>query len=139
MSHMFARYYNETNSNRDAREGGIAPCPEVSLEISWFIQIDFKQIYGSFREPRKFRIVFYNFCYFWGTLCYWTETSTIGSDFFIISIALNTLLPYRYSGVPEQKSKVLLFLEKSLSILRYVKHDVYETSPWVRWITQPIP
>jgi len=37
--------------------------------------------FGAFR---KFRMIFYNFCYyFWGQYRWWTETNIIGKDFFI--------------------------------------------------------
>jgi len=39
---------------------------------------------AAIRPPRKFRMIFYNFCcYFWGQHCWWTETNTICNDFLI--------------------------------------------------------
>jgi len=39
---------------------------------------------AAIRAPRKFRMIFYNFCYyFWDRHCWWTETNIIGNDFFI--------------------------------------------------------
>ena len=50
--------------------------------------------------PRKFRMIFYNFCYyFWGQHCWWTETNIIGNDFFYMFALPSTVLllplPYR--------------------------------------------
>ena len=39
---------------------------------------------AAIRETRKFRIMFYNFCYyFWDQHCWWTETNIICNDFFV--------------------------------------------------------
>ena len=66
---------------------------------------------AAIRAPRKFRMVFYNFCYyFWGHNCCWTEISIIGNDFFALcwfplrsTLLLHPLL-YRCSGVPANDS-----------------------------------
>ena len=41
-------------------------------------------VIAAFRAPRKFRMIFYNFCYyFWGQHCWWTKTNINGNDFFV--------------------------------------------------------
>jgi len=44
-------------------------------------------MHSATHTPKNFRIVFYNFCYyFWGQHCCWIETSIIGNDFFVFWI-----------------------------------------------------
>ena len=68
---------------------------------------------AAVRTPRKLRMIFYNFCYyFWGQHCWWKETITVGNDFlFFISShcphLFTTHLPYRGSGVPEYSCRVV--------------------------------
>jgi len=65
----------------------------VSLVISWFIKIDLKQFIAAIQAPRKFRIIFYNFCYyFWGQRCWWTETSITSNDFLFFMFPLPSAL-----------------------------------------------
>jgi len=60
----------------------------------------------AIRAPRRFRMVFYNFCYFFrGQHCCWTETSIIGNDFAFYKFPLRSTLllhplPYSCSGAP---------------------------------------
>jgi len=63
---------------------------------------------AAIRASRKFRMIFYNFCYyFWDQHCWWTEKNISGNDFFIfykfplLSTVLLLPLPYRCSGVAE--------------------------------------
>jgi len=45
------------------------------------LQTTWKKIVSAIHAPRRFRIVLYNFCfYFWGQHCCWPETSIIGND-----------------------------------------------------------
>jgi len=47
-----------------------------SQVILWFIKIDLKQFIAAIRAPIKFRMIFYNFCYyFWGRRCCCAKTS----------------------------------------------------------------
>ena len=63
-------------------------------------------VIAAFRASRKFRMIFYNFCYyFWGQHRWWTETNIIGNDFFVFykfplpQTVLLLPLPYRCSSV----------------------------------------
>jgi len=41
-------------------------------------------VIAAFRVPRKFRMIFCNFgYYFWSQHCWWTETNNLGNNFFI--------------------------------------------------------
>jgi len=104
--------------------GGIAPVPlqngsnggEVLFHYSignYMVYQDRHKtkLFAAIPAPRKFRKIFYNFCYyFWGQHCWWTETNIIGNDFFVIykfplpSTIFLLPLPYRCSGVLCQKS-----------------------------------
>jgi len=56
----------------------------VSLAISWFIKTNLKNFIVAIRSTRIFRMVFYNFCYyFWGQRCWGIETNMIGNVFFV--------------------------------------------------------
>ena len=49
-----------------------------------WLETNLLQIFG---HPRKFRMIFYKFCYyFWGQHCWWTETNIFGNDFFVLYI-----------------------------------------------------
>ena len=55
----------------------------VSQVNSWFVKIVLKQIIAAIRPLRKFRMVFYNFCYYFsGKHWRWTEISILGNEFF---------------------------------------------------------
>jgi len=63
------------------------------------------------RACRKFRMIFYNFCYFWGQHCCWTETNIFIKIFLWVSIALNSLTASPGSVLPSmwmsQSHKIL--------------------------------
>jgi len=80
----------------------------ISEVIFWFINTELKQIYSNkfICTPRKFRRVFFDFCYYFlGQHCSQTETCVIGNDFlFFYNFPLPSIttapLPYFCSGVP---------------------------------------
>ena len=48
--------------------------------IIWFIKIDWNKFIAAIRASIKFRLVFYNFCYyFWGRHCCCAKSSIIGN------------------------------------------------------------
>ena len=51
-------------------------------------KIDLKKFIANMRVPRKWRMVFENFCYyFWGQRCWWTKTNILSNEFlFFISL-----------------------------------------------------
>ena len=61
---------------------------------------------AAIRARRRFRMVFYTFCYYFrGQHCYWTETSIIDNDFAFHKFPLRSTLllhplPYHCPGVP---------------------------------------
>ena len=113
-----------TGAGRDTGEqghdGGNYPClskrraAETKMHfhnsIMWYGLS--KSIWNKFiaviRGPRKFRMVFYNLCYYsWSQHSFWTEISILGNDFFLFFISFYfpqlfyyPPLPYRWSGVP---------------------------------------
>ena len=82
---------------------GIAPCPNQKEQrgrrcffhnsitgIFMVYQDRIKKIIPTLRTPRKFRMIFYNFCYyFWSQHCYRTATSMLATIFCCFFIIFN--------------------------------------------------
>jgi len=95
-SWWFASFYFVSFHARDDGGGlGSCPCPfkkgqrgrkrlfkTTPQVISWFTKSIRNKFIAAISAPRKFRMVFYNFCYYFrGQPCLWTETNLVSNDF----------------------------------------------------------
>jgi len=88
-------FYRDTGERR--YDGDFDPCSfkrgatraQVPFQNKIVPRFIWRSIWSKFIAAictgRKFRMFFYNFCfYFWGQHCYWTETSIIYSYFYFV-------------------------------------------------------
>jgi len=108
--HGFSEMLPRFSANQNFWECACTPCTPISNNTAFdssiignFVvyQDRLGTVIAAFRAPRKFRMIFYNFCYyFWVQHCWWTETNIIGKGFFVFykfplpSTVLLLSLPY---------------------------------------------
>ena len=96
---------------------------------------------AAIRPPKKFRMVFYNFCcYFWGQHCWWTETNTICNDFLITfhCIQLFTALPAPpQTSVPEYECCVNK-IRRNVGLQTWICHQIEPSQTlYIQWQRPP--